>query len=295
MTERTLTVVISISLALTAACSSDKDPFAGDGVDAAPADSAGNPDGSSADQPGPHACVAKPTRVVVLGDSITACSVVGGPQSADCASKKFADYVIATYGQSAVYQNLAVGGAKLADIAGQLANIQSAPGPALVMIYIGGNDLSPFIFQSDAAAMQAWTGTISPMLDSVYANVFSTLADTSKFPAGATLLVNTQYNPFDDCTAPPYNLSQAKTNVLHMFNEKVKGIANAKGEKAIWVNQHTPFLGHGHHYNVASCPHYMAGAVGWMQDTIHANPAGNIDLANVMKNGADRLYRDCTP
>jgi hypothetical protein len=32
-----------------------------------------------------------------------------------------------------------------------------------------------------------------------------------------------------------------------------------------------------------------------MQDLIHANAAGNTDLANVANTGADRLYRDCTP
>lgn len=279
-------------LVVAAACGGEKDPFAG-GPDAAPKGDGGLSDGGSDIDAAPRMCAAKPKRVVVLGDSITACSVIGGAQNADCVSKKVSDYVIANYGAT-TYQNLAVGGAKLSDIAAQLNNIQPAPGPALVIIYIGGNDLSPFIFQSDAQAMAGYA-PIEAMLTTVYDSVFAKLANTTTFPDGAVLLMNTQYNPFDDCTASPYNLSALKTGLLHKFNDKVVSIANAKGDAALVVNQHGPFLGHGHHYNVAMCPHYKAGSTGWMQDTIHANVAGNVGLTAVMNAGVDRLYRDCIP
>ena len=106
--------------------------------------------------------------------------------------------------------------------------------------------------------------------------------------------MNTQYNPFDDCTAAPYYISAAKTTILHEFNDKIKTIAGAHAATAIVVDQHAPFLGHGHHYNVTTCPYYMAGAAPYMQDTIHANAAGNVVLSSVDNVGADRLYRDCT-
>lgn len=282
----------ALALALFLVACSSKDPFSG-GVDAPPRGDGGLTDGGPTVDAAPRSCAAKPRRVVVLGDSITACSVIGGPQSADCVSKKVSDYVIAHYGAT-TYENHAVGGAKLADIAGQLATIQPAPGPALVIIFIGGNDLSPSIFQSDQQAMTSYQA-IEPMLVSVYDAVFAKLANTTTFPDGAVLLMNTQYNPFDDCTASPYNLSPAKTAILHQFNDKVRSIADAHAAAAIVVDQHHPFLGHGHHYNVATCPFYTAGAAAWMQDTIHANAAGNVDLANVMNAGADRLYRDCIP
>jgi hypothetical protein len=287
---RTELIAISIFGALTAC--SNKDPFS-QGSDAPPGGDGRLTDSSSTADAAPHHCVAAPARIIGIGDRITACSVIGGPQSADCVSKKFSDYVIAQYGPGATYENHAVGGAKLADISGQLAGVPAGAGRALVMIYIGGNDLSPFIFQSDQAAMDAYTMQIEPALVSVYAATFSTLADAAKFPDGATLLMNTQYNPFDDCTAPPYNLSATKTGILHMFNDKVNAIGTQQGNAAIVVDQHTPFLGHGHHYNVTTCPYYQAGDVAWMQDTIHANAAGNVDLANVADSGADRLYRDC--
>src|SRR5258705_414391 len=92
------------------------------------------------------------------------------------------------------------------------------------------------------------------------------VGDSAKFPGGATLLMNTQYNPFDDCTASPYNVSAVKIGVLHMFNDQVKAIAAAHPVASIVVDQHKPFLGHGHHYNVMTCPYYMANAVSMMQD-----------------------------
>src|SRR5262249_7170016 len=141
---------------------------------------------------GPHHCRPAPKRVIVVGDSIVACSVIGGPQGAHCMSKQFSDYVIAHYGPGASHQNHAGGGAVLDDIAGQLAGVPATQGPSLVMIYIGGNDLSPFIFQSDSAATTAWTQTISPKVTQVYSDTFATLADATKFPGGATLLMNTQ-------------------------------------------------------------------------------------------------------
>jgi lysophospholipase L1-like esterase len=285
---------LSILFITTAAACSSKDPFMNDGIDAPAPGDGGLGDASTTVDAAPHSCAPAPKRIVVLGDSITACTVIGGPQSADCASKKFSDYVIAHYAPGATYENHAVGGAKLADIAGQLTTIQAAAGPALVMIFIGGNDLSPFIFQSDAAATTAWQ-MIETQMTSVYDNVFTTLGNTTTFPAGATLLMNTQYNPFDDCTAAPYNVSATKTGILHMFNDKMRAIGDQHGAAAIVVDQHGPYLGHGHHYNVTTCPHYQAGATPYMQDTIHANAAGNVDLANVMNSGADRLYRDCTP
>lgn len=282
-----------------AACSSNTDPFAAGGIDAPGGGGGngdgGNGDGGNVDAPvAAHACVDAPKRIVILGDSITACSVIGGPDGTDCVSKQFANYVIAHYGPGATYENHAVGGAVLADIAGQLANVSATPGPTLVMMFIGGNDLAPYIFMGDAQAMTAWTGTIEPALQSTYDATFATLADSAKFPGGATLLMNTQYNPFDDCAAGPYNVSLVKQMILGQFNAKIAAISSAHATASIIVDQFTKFLGHGHCYQQTSCPHYDASAAPYMKDLIHANAAGNAVLSGIDNAGADRLYRDCT-
>ncbi|MEP6859935.1 MAG: SGNH/GDSL hydrolase family protein [Deltaproteobacteria bacterium] len=289
-------LVLAIPLFI-AACSSNKDPFAGG--DAGSGSSGGDAghvaDGGLFDAAPTHSCVAAPKRIVILGDSITACSVIGGPMAADCVSKQFSDYVIAHYGPGATYENHAVGGAVINDIAGQLAGVPATPGPTLVMLFIGGNDLTPYLNKSDAAAMTGWTGTVEPMMQAMYDATFTALADTSKFPGGATLLMNTQYNPFDDCSAAPYMISASKTEILHEFNDKIKTIAGAHGASAIVVDTHSPFLGHGLNYQATTCPHYIANTTSYMQDLIHANAAGNAVLAGVDNGGADRLYRDCNP
>ncbi len=295
---RSIILTTCILGGLAAACGGgNDDPFASgdDTTDEPDASATTGPDATpgSADAAPTRACAATPTRVVVVGDSITACSVTGGAQAASCVSKQVADYVKATYAPDASYENYAVGGARLADLAGQIAGIPAGTGPVLLVTYMGGNDLAPYIFQSDSAAMNAWT-TLSAQMRETWTGVFASLADDARFPQGVTVLMNTQYSPFDDCTASPYNLSAAKTEILHSFNDTLGQIAASAGDAAMLVHQHGPYLGHGHHHDVPSCPHYQAGATPYMQDTIHANAAGNVALATVMKGGVDRLYDDCT-
>jgi hypothetical protein len=289
-------------LVFMVACGGGGDPFADDGdggtggVDAA-GPGPGDPDGGgggAADAGMQRACAPKPKRLVVLGDSITDCSVIGGPNDPDCVSRLFYDYVKTNFAEDLAYEPHAVGGATTNGIAQQLANVQGGPGHVLVMIYIGGNDLAPYIFQSDSAAMSGYTQML-PGIVSDWADFFSFFSDEAKFPDGVTVVMNSQYNPFDDCTASPYNLSALKINLLHMFNAVLVDMANEHFDNTLLIDQFTPFLGHGHHYNVASCPHYVAGAKGYMQDLIHANAEGNKALAEQLNHGADLLYEDCEP
>jgi GDSL-like lipase/acylhydrolase family protein len=294
--------LLAASALSVAACSSDSDPFAavpdasggGGTVDAA----SGAPDGGGGGEVdagggGPLlTCTPIPTRFVVLGDSITDCTVIGGPDSADCVSKKVFDYIKAEYAPEVTYLNVAVGGAQTDGMAQQLQNVPGGPGHVLVMIYIGGNDLAPYIFQSDAAAQQAYE-EILPGVVQDWVDMFTFFADTERFPDGYTVIMNNQYNPFDDCTAAPYYLSQTKTNLLHMFNVVLGDIANQYFQTTILIDQFTPFLGHGHHHADAECPYYMPNMEGFMADLIHANGPGNVLLAEQVYKGVDQLYKDC--
>ncbi len=295
------TMVAALAAVSLVACSDEANPFTGtlDGgiatADAKPGtetpDAAG---GGSADAGGIRKCPVAPKRVVILGDSITNCTVIGGPNAADCVSKLFFDHVKTKWAPDAQYVNIAVGGAQTAGIKTQLAGLAGGPGHVLVMIYIGGNDLAPYIFQSDAAAMSAYN-SILPGIVSDWEGIFTFFADTTKFPDGATIVMNNQYNPFDDCTAAPYNLSALKSNLLHMFNAVLVDFANEHFQNTIIVDQYTSYLGHGHHYNVSSCPHYAAGSTPFMKDLIHANAAGNHHLADQLTAAVDTLFTDCEP
>ena len=293
-------VMVGALAAMVAGCGSESDPFAHGNdadIDINPPgkiDAGGEEPRADASPGGAVRCAKPPARVIVLGDSITDCSVVGGDMSADCVSKMFFDYVKANYGPDATYVNVAVGGAQTKGLTQQLAQVSGGAGHVLVMVYVGGNDLAPYIFQSDAAAMQAYEN-IMPGIIQNWKDLFTFFDDKTRFPDGATIIMNNQYNPFDDCTAPPYNLSQTKSNLLHMFNIVLGDLANEHFLNTVLVDQYQPYLGHGHHYNVAACPHYKSGVAPFMKDLIHANAAGNKALAAQLEKGADRVFTECTP
>jgi len=230
-----------------------------------------------------------PTRFIVLGDSIAACSNVGNENGANCSAKKLFDYVKASYAPALVYQNGAVGGAVTADVSDrQLQSVTPGPGHALVLIYIGGNNLAKYLFAGDAVAERGYM-TDLPGIKANWEAIFGFFQDKTKFPDGSTVLMNNQYNPFDDCTAAPYFLSAKKNMLLDAFNKELATIASAKG--AVLTDQHTPFLGHGHHYSVRTCPHYKDNQTPWMDDLIHPNAAGHENLFQQWKATVDRLYR----
>lgn len=259
-----------------------------------PTDTTDTADESSSGDPPPGDCQPVPTRMVVLGDSIVACVGVGGKGSDDCAPKRLNDHLAATQGPL-TYENLSVGGAVTRDIPQfQLDDIEvGIPGHVLVVIYIGGNDLSPYIFGSDQAALDGWNNTTGPEVAAAWEEILTFLGDETNFPDGVTLLINTQYNPFDDCTAPPYFVSETKIELLHAHNEALIDRA-ASREWGFHADQHPSYLGHGHYVNDPSCPYYDESFEGWMGDLIHPNVLGHHHLADVMIEVADgQIYGGC--
>jgi len=259
------------------------------GIDPAPtADAAGSPSMPGPTPPAPGQTPI-PARFIVLGDSITACSNVGNENGANCSAKKLFDYLKATYAPALTYENGAVGAAVTADVPEeQLGGVTTGPGHALVLIYIGGNDLARYLFSSDAAAERGYNTDLAG-IRSNWDAIFAFFQDKTKFPDGTTVLMNNQYNPFDGCTAPPYFLSAKKNELLDQFNQELAAIAAAKGGQL--TDQHTPYLGHGHHYAVRNCPHYQEGMTPWMDDLIHPNAAGHDGLFQQWKAKVDGLYR----
>jgi lysophospholipase L1-like esterase len=228
----------------------------------------------------------------VLGDSIFACSNVGGKDNEQCSAKALHTHLSEALGPMA-YENLAVNGAVTHDIVtNQLDTIDvGTAGHVFVLIFIGGNDLQPFIYQSDDQTLEQYA-EMRPELDADWAAIFEFMNDPANFPDGTTVMMNTQYNPFDDCTAPPEYLSQVKIDLLNEYNDDLVAKADAQANAAI-ADQHGPYLGHGHHYNDMSCPYFMEGADNWMFDLIHPNVAGHANLATVLGARADEVYAAC--
>jgi lysophospholipase L1-like esterase len=230
----------------------------------------------------------RPERFVVLGDSIAACSNLGGKNGADCSPGLLYDYLKVTYAPDLVYENYAVGGAVSADVVHwQLPKIPEAPGHALVLVYVGGNDLARYLLSFDVAAERGFIETLPKVL-TVWELIISSLNDSRRFPDGYTLIMNNQYNPFDDCTAAPYFMSERKNQLLRVFNDSLAELAERK--EAVLVDQYTPYLGHGHHHAVRSCPHYRPDTVPYMGDLIHPNQAGHRSLFLQWQSAVDRLY-----
>jgi lysophospholipase L1-like esterase len=230
-----------------------------------------------------------PTRYIVLGDSIVACLGVGDKNGADCGPRKLHEYLAAGPAPGVTYENAAISGAVTADVpARELPGLRTGPGHALVMIYVGGNDLRPYLVGADVAA-EAGLAKAVPELEVAWKQVFAFFADKAKFPDGATILMNNQYDPFDDCTAAPYFISAKKHSLLRSYNDVLARLAHDNG--AVLTEQYTPYLGHGHHYAVKTCPHYQAGLTPFMNDLIHPNVAGHDHLFQQWKQVVDGFYR----
>jgi lysophospholipase L1-like esterase len=261
----------------------------GSGGSTGPAGSGG--EGGTGGSPGAPPTPAgrpRPARFIVLGDSIAACSNIGDENGPDCSLKKLYDHLKARYAPALSYENEAVGAAVTADVpAEQLAGIERRPGHALVLVYVGGNDLARYMFALDSVAEQGLAADLPKVL-TAWNQIVTHFQDKARYPDGYTLIMNNQYNPFDDCTAAPYFLTAKKVQLLAMFNTALATLAREKGAQI--TDQYTPFLGHGHHYQVRSCPHFKADARPFMDDLIHPNAAGHDNLFQQWKAVIDRLY-----
>ena len=232
--------------------------------------------------------------MIVLGDSITACFGVDGKDAATCGPKILHSALAAGPAPGITYENLAVSGAITTDVPDkQLATVTTGQaGHALVLIYIGGNDLQTYISSSDSQATAGLMADLPGIRDD-WNTVFDFFNNTTNFPDGATILMNNQYNPFDDCTAGQYQfMTPVKNQLLRDYNSELEMLADANVNAYI-TDQYTPYLGHGHHYNTMSCPHYQPNMTAFMGDLIHPNNDGHAHLAEQWDLMADSMYVNC--
>jgi hypothetical protein len=236
---------------------------------------------------------AAPERFIVFGDSILACSTInGGKSGEDCSARIVHEYLDEHVAPGITYENHAVGGARTADIIGQMAGVDAtASGPAIVLLGIGGNDLQPFLLMSDDQAMDAFDD-LSQSLDESWDEILDWLYDDAHFPDGFTLVVDNQYNPFDDCTADPYSfMSPLKTELLGVFNDRIDERLESH-DNAHVSDLYLAFLGHGHHWQTEGCPHTQEGNEYWMiggVDLIHPGVEGHAGIAVEVESVLDGL------
>jgi hypothetical protein len=205
-------------------------------------------------------CRPTPTRFVVLGDSIADC-VSAGVDATSCGPDLIAARIRATYASSLVFESHALAGARVGDLPSQASAVAGGPGHVFVWIYAIGNDLL--------------AGNIDyPEWSRDFDEVFAWFSDTTRFPDGATFLMNTQYSPYDECNAPPLE------HTLREANQRVFLDGYASRSDTVVVDQYTSFLGHGEHANDAACPHCGADNSSWLSlDGIHPSALGYAHIA----------------
>lgn len=323
-------VASSIGVGLFAACHSEQDPFE-DLVDLATTteaqgddepnkpdpgktesgkDTTTAPDKTTTEEPGTETGTGTgggdqkecnlPARYIVLGDAIPEAETgLGGKDDPANAFLLMRDYIKSKYkAADLTYENLAKAGTATADVPGdQLGQVDtSKPGHVLVNIHVGGNDLAAFILKTDKSAQDAFDSTMS-QAEEDWKATFDFFEDKSKFPDGVTFIVNTQFNPFDDCTELHglFSVSDVKIGLMKQFNARLAALADAR-DNAV-VADHVPvFLGHGHHHDNDKCPHYEAGSEYWMvggTDLTHINEKGYAAMTKVFEGVADTLYAGC--
>ena len=256
---------------------------------------AGTSSGGGGDAGGPG-CGVKPARYIVIGHSVAACFDVGGTMSEQCASKSVETYMAMKF-PGLTYENYAVDGALIADVVNnQLPMIMGGAGPVFVNVFIGGNDLAAHLYEPDATATQSWM-SLEPGAMQNMNTIVSYFEDKSKFPGGAVVMINSQYNPFDECVTSAYSYaSMVKQNIIKEFNADLLTKIVGAHKSAVYVENYGDVLGHGDNYNQAmsttgmACPHYMAGAATWMADLIHPNALGHAQLAKEMTAAVDLAY-----
>lgn len=285
------TALSALTSLLLLACDGGDDDMMGD------TDGGGLADGSSGiDGGGGADCPDTPTRLVVLGDSITACFGVGEKEAATCGPKIFHTSLAGSHAPGVIYENKAVSGSRTAAIPdSQLSTVTTGSGHVMALIYTGGNDIRPLLTVSDAQA-ETQFAQLKIGFQEDWDSIFAFFDDTANFPDGVTIVMNNQYNPFDNCTERPPNLpiglSARKNELLIEYNTFLQGLADAH-DNAVLTDQYTPYLGHGHLVANDSCPHYTAGLTGWMNDLIHPNAAGHANLALQWQDVADTWFASC--
>lgn len=324
----------SISIGALSACHSERDPFEDlvdlasttqgddddkpkskgpdDGKNKPGKDSTTAPDKTETKDPGKGSetgtdtgpgdkkeCVL-PARYIVLGDAIPeALTGLDGPDDPANSFLLLRDYIKSKYkATDLTYENIAKAGAATKDVPGeQLDRVDtSKSGHVLVNIHVGGNDLAAFILKSDQAAKDAFDSTMS-QAEADWIKVFEFFEDKSKFPDGATFIVNTQFNPFDDCTEMHnlFRLTDVKIDLMKQFNGRLAALAKAR-DNAVVADNYAAFLGHGHHHDNDKCPHYESGNDYWMvggADLTHINEKGYAGMTKVFEGVADTLYAGC--
>jgi lysophospholipase L1-like esterase len=223
------------------------------------------------------------TRVIFLGDSITATPYLTSPWSDRIRPDLRSLFVADTE-----FQNYAAWGARTEDVlSDQLPRIDTASTKrTLVMFTIGGNDALQVIgddIDTSLAHMVTKLANLRAILDWLY--------DPAHFPGGVFVVYGNIYDPTDgegDFTHCGVGASYADWPVVETLANTVNGwyLDEAMAHGADLLDMHGLFLGHGYNNTDTANPYYCRGCAPtcpcprWFDLTcIHPSSDGHAALA----------------
>jgi hypothetical protein len=222
-----------------------------------------------------YGCRPAPARVIVLGDSIADCSYVF--DEAKCARTLITEH-IRRYSPGVTMEEFSSPGTLFSQLPEQAKFVKGGPGHVFVWIHSIGNDLALRLI--DYPGWQAaWEETVRYF------------TDTSRFPDGATFLLNTQFSPDDQCPNPVTgnpSLSMEEEATLQEVNRRVfLDVAESRPD-TVAIDQYPDWLGHGSNANLRGCPHCGADNTPWLSGS-HPNEVGNAHIAAKWIVALDRM------
>jgi hypothetical protein len=226
-------------------------------------------------------CPPIPERFIALGNSVLNW---GGKDNS--AATKVAEYLKSRYAPSLVYEYFASNSTDFTDLPRQMSFAEPGSGHVAVWIY----SLPPNA--KETPDYPFWQSQIQTVLD-----YFS---DRSKFPDGATFMLNTQYSPSDQCPDSPAFAAEILTleleEQLRTMNQKLFIDPALARSDTVTIDQYLDWLGHGWNANVRGCPHCSADNTLWQSDPVHPNDAGRQHIFEKWKVAVDEMYGDqaCT-
>jgi lysophospholipase L1-like esterase len=233
-------------------------------------------------------CRPKPARLIALGDSIATCTLV--PNSAPCAPDLLADYLRTKYAPELRFESYALHGTRTADLREQASYVAPGPGHLLVWVFSGGNDLMDCSHPS-VDMTRACVDALVEKVPSQWQALFAYFTDRTRFPDGATFVLNTQYSLHDGCHHSLGSPGFVEQQILRFNQAAELAPADARSD-TIAIDQFPEWLGHARNAADAGCPHFDANDHdAWLFfDGIHPNELGQCQIAAKAQVALDRMY-----
>lgn len=260
---------------------------------------------------GAESCFPRPSRMVVLGDSISTCS--SNPYSlafsedsievapCECYWRNVASYLRDNYAPDLLLEGHYPGepAGRIQEVVEYAQTIMGGPGHVLVWVSAVAHDLLRLrdqIHPGDENAPSLESAVEDWRVD--WQKLFDYFTDRSRFPDGVTFMLNTLYSPTDQCPESEKRAILLETpsideeNAIQYANQKLLIDSAREREDTVTVDMYPDWLGHGNNYNVTTCPFYSPDKASWISDSIHPNAMGYLHMGNKWKRAIDRMYKD---